>query len=196
MRTLHKGYGMPSSHAQFVSYFAAYVTLFCFFRHSPSVKQVRGPRARRQSSVVVVSGQEKPLDHADAKAESTNPPISDVYRLQLHHPKATHTLLSIVTVVLAGVVAWSRVYLQYHTRKQVLAGCLAGTTFAVIWFAATEFVRRIGLIQWILDLDIVRKARIRDLVCEEDLVEIGWQIWEQKRQLRQRARSKPNNKDS
>lgn len=31
-----KGYGMPSSHAQFMTYFAVYMSLFLAFRHSPS----------------------------------------------------------------------------------------------------------------------------------------------------------------
>ncbi|KJX98970.1 PAP2-domain-containing protein [Zymoseptoria brevis] len=30
-----KGYGMPSSHAQFVAFFATYLTLFLLFRHDP-----------------------------------------------------------------------------------------------------------------------------------------------------------------
>merc|ERR1712187_1077113 len=31
-----KGYGMPSSHAQFVAFFAVYMGLFLLFRHSPN----------------------------------------------------------------------------------------------------------------------------------------------------------------
>ncbi|KAF7597327.1 hypothetical protein BBP40_006267 [Aspergillus hancockii] len=34
-----KGYGMPSSHAQFVAYFAVYLGLFLVFRHSPTPSQ-------------------------------------------------------------------------------------------------------------------------------------------------------------
>ena len=30
-----KGYGMPSSHAQFVAYFSTFLTLFMLFRHDP-----------------------------------------------------------------------------------------------------------------------------------------------------------------
>ncbi|KAI6824067.1 hypothetical protein KC332_g4166 [Hortaea werneckii] len=32
---LGKGYGMPSSHAQFVAFFSTYLTLFLLFRHNP-----------------------------------------------------------------------------------------------------------------------------------------------------------------
>lgn len=143
-------------------------------------------RVGMNGTTVFINGTERREDDLD---ESTTPRMSDVYRLQLHHPKLTHSLLSIATLVLAAAVAVSRVYLQYHTVKQVVVGCCLGTVFAIAWFVATEFVRRTGLVEWVLDLQIVRAARIRDLICEEDLVEIGWQIWEEKRQRRNRART-------
>lgn len=34
-KVLGKGYGMPSSHAQFVGYFSTYLVLFLLFRHDP-----------------------------------------------------------------------------------------------------------------------------------------------------------------
>ena len=213
IHALHKGYGMPSSHAQFVSYFAVTVTLFLLLRHSPSTREVEGEptgpfadrdgaadpgeglkRRRGKSEVVVVNGVEKPLGPDPAlNGQLLNgirgpdhefPEISPVYRLQLHHPKATHALLSIAAICSAALISVSRVYLQYHTTNQVLVGTAAGIVFAFAWFAATEWARRVGLIEWILELEIVRKARIRDLVCEEDLVEVGWQVWEEKRRNR------------
>lgn len=176
MRHLGKGYGMPSSHAQFCGYFAASVVLFLLFRHSPSAKaRIANTRhtTGRQTVDVVVSGQS-----ADADKE---PPLSQVYTLQLHHPRLTHTLLCAVAVTSAVVMAISRVYLYYHTPKQVIVGTSVGVAFAIFWFAITEVARRVGLIDWILQLDIVRMARIRDLICEEDLVEIGWQVSERRR---------------
>lgn len=163
---------MPSSHAQFVSYFAVSVTLFLLFRHSPSARNVTASGYGRNNN-------------AQAKTS-----ISPAYRLQLHHPRLTHALLSLVTIVMAVCVAASRVYLQYHTNMQVLVGCGAGALFAGLWFSFTELVRRLGLIAWVLDLEIVRKARIRDLICEEDLVEIGWQVWEEKRKGRMALHSR------
>ena len=194
IHAMHKGYGMPSSHAQFVSYFAVSVTLFLLLRHSPSVKivqdvngsarhtsQLPWHRRRKISEVVMVNGMEKTLDPEDS---DHGPPISPAYRLQLHHPRVTHSLLSLVAICAAALISISRVYLQYHTKKQVLVGSIAGAAFAVVWFAVTEWARRQGLVEWVLDLEIVRRARVRDLVCEEDLVEIGWQVWEEKRRRR------------
>jgi dolichyldiphosphatase len=138
-----KGYGMPSSHAQFVAFFSVSLTLFLLFRHVP-------------------------------------------------HPTETHTpfnffqrfLLSLCALASAAAVAWSRIYLSYHTPKQVIVGCIAGATFAVVWFVFTTFLRRTGWIEWGLDTYCARLLRIRDLVIQEDLVDPGWARWEEKRRRR------------
>lgn len=167
IRHLGKGYGMPSSHAQFCGYFAASVVLFVMLRHSPSAR-ARVTDAKARTS-------------ATGAATEDEVPLSEVYTLQLHHPRLTHTLLSLAAIASAVVMAVSRVYLYYHTTKQVIVGTAVGVAFAVGWFGLTEVARRVGLIEWILELDLVRMARIRDLLCEEDLVEIGWQLSERKK---------------
>lgn len=138
-----KGYGMPSSHAQFATFFSLSLTLFLLFRHTP-------------------------------------------------HPSATHTpitfpqrvLLSGLALLCAGAVAASRIYLNYHTVKQVLVGSGAGAGSAVAWFIVTGLVRREGWVEWALELKGLRLLRVRDLVVEEDLAEAGWQRWEERRRKR------------
>lgn len=213
---------MPSSHAQFVAYFAVYVALFLVWRHSPSVRVVedegegsgvvetqagvrKGQREegeggsrtrRRRKASVVINGVERPLAAPMGIPDAitmngsmgSEDGASPVYSLQLHHPRLTHTLLTLAVIALAIVVAGSRVYLHYHTTKQVLAGGAAGTGFAVFWFGVTEWLRRAGWVEWALEWGIVRSARVRDLVCEEDLVELGWQVWEDKKRRRRAAR--------
>jgi dolichyldiphosphatase len=136
-----KGYGMPSSHAQFVSFFSVTLTLFLLFRHVP-------------------------------------------------HPTDTHTpftfggrfLLSLVALACAGAVAASRIYLSYHTPKQVYVGVAAGAVFAVVWFGFTTVLRKAGWIDWALETWIARMLRVRDLVVQEDLVDSGWARWVERRQ--------------
>lgn len=77
-------YGMPSSHAQFVSFFAAFLVLFLFIR------------------------------------------ICD--QCWWKYP----TML--IGVGIASLVAYSRVYLMYHTASQVLVGCTVGSVLGVAWF--------------------------------------------------------------
>ncbi|KAF2755538.1 PAP2-domain-containing protein [Pseudovirgaria hyperparasitica] len=131
-----KGYGMPSSHAQFVAFFSVSLSLFLMARHTP-------------------------------------------------HPTRTHTptslfergMLSLTSIMCALAVAYSRVYLNYHTEKQVLVGCGAGTAFALVWFAMTSFVRSEGYIWRMLNHPAAEALRIRDLVIEEDLPDSGWARW-------------------
>ena len=136
-----RGYGMPSSHAQFVAFFSTSLALFLLFRHVP-----KAPTA-------------------------SHTPLSMLERVGL----------SVAAMVGAGLVACSRIYLNYHTEKQVLVGCLAGVVSALGWFMATAIARQIGLVQWGLDLYIVRLFRVRDLVVEEDLSQAGWEKWEAKK---------------
>ncbi|TVY93473.1 putative dolichyldiphosphatase [Lachnellula willkommii] len=136
-----KGYGMPSSHAQFVAFFSLSLTFFLLFRHVPK------------------------------KPTPSHTPLSMLARVAL----------SGLALANAGLVAWSRTYLSYHTPKQVLVGCVAGAVSAVSWFLVTAVVRQIGLLSWAIDQPIVRIFRMRDLVVEEDLCQAGWEKWEVKR---------------
>ncbi|KAI1651691.1 PAP2-domain-containing protein [Daldinia loculata] len=142
-RMYGKGYGMPSSHAQFVAYFAVSITLFLLLRHQPPSPRVR---------------------------------------------KRNHTSMSLLERVgwsaiglgMAAAVSWSRVYLNYHTEKQVLVGTAAGVVSAVGWFIITTIIRRSGWLAWALDTPIAKFFRVRDLVVEEDLCQAGWEKWDDK----------------
>ncbi|KAI0885124.1 PAP2-domain-containing protein [Annulohypoxylon maeteangense] len=138
-----KGYGMPSSHAQFVAYFAVSVALFLLLRHRPP-----SPRVLRRNHT----------------------PMSMLER----------AAWCAVVAGMAAAVAWSRIYLNYHTEKQVLVGWAAGTVSAVGWFVITTVVRRSGWLAWGLETPVAKFFRIRDLVVEEDLCQAGWEKWDDK----------------
>ena len=135
---------MPSSHAQFVSFFSVSVALFLLARHRP-------------------------------------------------HPTHTHTPLpileryavSLLGLAFAAAVAASRVYLNYHTPKQVLVGCAFGVVIAIFWFAFTAYLRWSGWLDWALEHRLARYFRVRDLVITEDVVDAGWIRWEDRRRKRQ-----------
>ena len=138
-----KGYGMPSSHAQFVSFFSVYLALFLLLRHQP-------------------------------------------------HPTHTHTPLtlserffvSLLALASAASIAASRIYLNYHTLKQVLVGCAAGTSLAIGWFVVIEYIRMSGWLEWALETDIAKAFRMRDLVVTEDLMDAGWLRWTEGKEKR------------
>ncbi|EEP78698.1 conserved hypothetical protein [Uncinocarpus reesii 1704] len=139
-----KGYGMPSSHSQFVAFFAFSVTLFLLLRHKP----------------------------ASSSAMPNDSPSTLTQR----------AALSLLACLGAAAVASSRVYLNYHTPKQVMAGVAAGIIFSIGWYSFGNYLRQSGWIQWFLETKISELLRMRDLLLGEDLAEAGWQRWK----LRQR----------
>ncbi|KAK5191825.1 hypothetical protein LTR99_008445 [Exophiala xenobiotica] len=151
-----KGYGMPSSHSQFVTFFALSLTLWLLFRHVPT-----------------------------SSTTSYSPSTL-----------SERVLLSLLACMGAGAVAASRVYLNYHTPKQVLVGVAAGAVFAVIWFLFTTLLRRWGLIDWALENWISRKFRFRDLITTEDIQDAGWGRWETRRKARRSIDTNGSSKKS
>ena len=92
--------------------------------------------------------------------------------------------VALLACVCAITVAASRVYLSYHTPKQVWVGFGAGLIFAVIWFLFTTYLRSAGWIDWGLNLEISRMLRFRDLILTEDLQDAGWGRWEERRKTK------------
>ena len=91
---------------------------------------------------------------------------------------ASRALLSLFAMFCASAVAASRIYLNYHTLKQVLVGSGTGALTAIAWFLVTMLLRRQGWVDWYLDSKGARLLRMRDLVIEEDMAEAGWEKWE------------------
>ena len=92
-------------------------------------------------------------------------------------------MLSLLAIAGATAVASSRIYLSYHTPKQVLVGVSAGVMFALVWFAIGSWARRTGWIEWGLDTWAARLVRMRDLIVTEDLQDAGWGRWEARRRM-------------
>ena len=135
-----KGYGMPSSHAQFVAFFSTSLTLFLLVRHNPH------------------------QPHTSTTHIAT--------------PFWQRLALALLSIVCAGAVAQSRIYLNYHTPRQVYAGVAAGSLCAIGWFAVVSAARHSGFVEALLDTAPARFLRLRDLVVHEDLVDAGWERWE------------------
>ena len=165
-----KGYGMPSSHAQFAAYFAVSVALFLLVRHSPP-----------------------PSPPPSSRSDSGRKPI----RNHNHTPmsRLERVAWSALALLVAAAVAWSRIYLNYHTPRQVVAGCTAGAFSAVIWFAITEAARRTGLLAWAINLPPARWLRVRDLAVEEDPCQAGWEKWDGRRAARRAEEERRRLKD-
>ncbi|KAK3327273.1 hypothetical protein B0T19DRAFT_484416 [Cercophora scortea] len=187
-RTGGKGYGMPSSHAQFAFFWAVAMTLFLLVRHRPSPtknkQQGQGGKTVQNGDKRTISSAPRPGDVARSLSRSDRLLAlnADIERFA-HDPWtfAQRALVSAGALFLASMVAWSRTYLGYHTEKQVLVGCLAGAVSAVGWFVITQVIRKTGLLALALEIPVARWFRLRDLVVEEDLCQAGWEKWEGRR---------------
>ena len=150
-------------------------------RHTPKDVQQQKQREKKKKKEEVVNGN----GHGNGNGglfKTLTDSATDLERYA-HEPWsfAHRFVASVGALVLAGAVAWSRTYLGYHTEKQVLVGCGAGTLCAFAWFGVTHVVRQSGLLGQILDFPVVRWFRVRDLVVEEDLPQAGWEKWEEQR---------------
>lgn len=90
-------------------------------------------------------------------------------------------------------MAQSRIYLNYHTPKQVYVGSIAGVSCAIAWFLVTSLARQFGLVEWLLEQPLVQWARMRDLVVSESLEDAGWERWRTIVQRRREVGGKKRN---
>lgn len=137
---LYTEYGMPSSHSQFMWFFATYVIYFVFIR----------------------------LHHMN-----NNTTLENVWK----------AVITFSCVSLAVLVTISRVYLQYHTWRQVLFGALVGFLFGSVWFALTYLV-------FTPLFPLVVSWRIAELLLLRDTTLIPNVLWFEYTNTRQEARAR------
>lgn len=76
--------------------------------------------------------------------------------------KSWKYVASAILLATALGVAFSRVYLWYHTVPQVVVGVLVGATFGTFFFPVVSVARDVGLVDWVLQWPIVRVFYIKD----------------------------------
>lgn len=59
-------------------------------------------------------------------------------------------------------VAFSRVYLLYHTSEQVFVGVVLGAVLGTGFFVVASLARDIGLVDWVLSWRVVRLFWVKD----------------------------------
>ncbi|KAK6344216.1 hypothetical protein TWF696_007858 [Orbilia brochopaga] len=126
-----KGYGMPSSHTQFMFFFATYISLWIAVRNNAI-------------------------------------------------PIAVKPLLLAALPVLATGIAAARVYLHYHTARQVMVGAAAGVVIGLGWFVATALMKNFaGGVVWdlLLENPISKALYVKDECVEVDLQRRDWEAW-------------------
>ncbi|CAB4421039.1 unnamed protein product [Rhizophagus irregularis] len=126
---LGSGYGMPSSHAQFISYFATFASIYLY------------------------------------------------YKITFHNNSRKFPII-LGLIIFSCLVSYSRVYLIYHTTKQVIVGNIFGLTFAIFWYILLEkIIRPLGVFKIIIESRLARYFYIRDNSFVKDIVNIEYMNW-------------------
>jgi dolichyldiphosphatase len=163
---LGTGYGMPSSHSQFVGYFAAFWVIH-LLRFRPGM--TKSARTAKQNAV---------KDFGSSKGSGLT--IIGLLRSLEHY--------ALLTMVLLGstLTAYSRYHLSYHTALQILVGTSLGIGCGVSWYVLVEvYLRRplfgmqMSIRAMLLDNPIAVAFRIRDswAVWDDAGVEAEYGLW-------------------
>jgi dolichyldiphosphatase len=91
---------------------------------------------------------------------------------------------SVIVVIGASIVCMSRIYLRYHTPRQVLIGVGIGAILGVAWYITVIILRTIGVVEYVLHLRVVELLWFKDGdigSLEHDLHK-EWVEWRQQRE--------------
>ncbi|KAK9467171.1 PAP2 superfamily-domain-containing protein [Lipomyces arxii] len=90
-------------------------------------------------------------------------------------------LRAISLACLTSTVIFSRVYLYYHTWKQVIVGFSIGVVTGTLWFAGIVALRELGVIELILNLSVVRAMYFKDTTYLRSFVRDEFVAWTRNR---------------
>ncbi|KAK9371010.1 hypothetical protein V1509DRAFT_588427 [Lipomyces kononenkoae] len=98
--------------------------------------------------------------------------------LRAHHFSARkRSFRATGLVLLTLIVSYSRVYLFYHTWKQVLLGLVIGIITGSGWFVICVAVRELGIVDKVLDLAHCRWFYVKDTSHYRSFVEDEFAQW-------------------
>lgn len=92
--------------------------------------------------------------------------------------------------IMAAAVAGSRVYLEYHSPKQVVVGMGVGALLGIVWFVVTDVLRlAAGGVFWdiLLDNKVSKLLYIKDMCTELELQKMEWTVWSHERAQRKQS---------
>ncbi|CAH0394355.1 unnamed protein product [Bemisia tabaci] len=146
VNNLYNEYGMPSSHSQFIWFFASYMAYFIFLRL-----------------------------HLHSRNDSIDPSKEYIGK----------SVVALGCIVLALVVSYSRIYLQYHTWRQVTYGAFTGIFFGSFWFGIVHIFLT-PLFPIVVSWKIAEFLLIRDTTLIPNILWFEYTIIRKESQLRSR----------
>lgn len=140
---------MPSSHSQFIWYFAVYGTLYL----------MKNISFHQSIWKVLISN------------------LMLLLAILVSISRWIITLLKLDCIFIYWLVCY-RVYLGYHTLNQVIAGSCIGTCFGICWFALVQLIYSTGIIDTIIDSPLAKIIYLKDMRMIDNVVEWEYQQWE------------------
>lgn len=98
----------------------------------------------------------------------------------------------LVVIVAAGVVSMSRVYLRYHTPRQVAIGAGIGAVLGVAWYVFIMVLRYTGWVDWALRITPMEMLWFKDgdIGSLEHDLQKEWMEWRQQQPSLQKMTKK------
>jgi len=101
-------------------------------------------------------------------------------------PSMTMAFRSVVSagaVVFACGVSFSRVYLLYHFKGQVVAGASFGALQSALWFALTVSLLQPKVFPWVEELAVSRWLLLKDSSSTDGVLEVEYMAQRERRGL-------------
>ncbi|PWN54060.1 PAP2-domain-containing protein [Violaceomyces palustris] len=110
--TLGSGYGMPSSHSQFIGFFATFFLAHFSIHRPPNRSTFVGPDGKQHLNLI------------------------NIMR------RVEHLIAMVIIALLAILTCYSRYHLNYHTPAQIFVGFFLGSLIGGVYYYITEYLSR------------------------------------------------------
>lgn len=107
--------------------------------------------------------------------------IVQLERKYTYHSRLEQLKIPVVFTA-SALIASSRVYLQYHTVSQTLAGYTIGAVFAVLWYILGLILSATGFKNMLLSHPLLEIFRIKDTRSDHDYLLKEWSEWKNMKQ--------------
>jgi len=162
------GFGFPSDHAQFMSFFAVYLTLWIFS------ERVHFNQFLLTARTTQIDGTDILTTIYIAPRQSEADLIENHCNVALVASVVWKTLITVFIVACAVIVMWSRVSLGVHSDRQVYAGAMLGTGLGIIWHILARFIAWPIIFPWIERSAIGRMMYLRDCGTIPHILRFEW----------------------
>ncbi|CAG8488436.1 3367_t:CDS:2 [Funneliformis mosseae] len=91
---------------------------------------------------------------------------------------SSHAQFIAYFTIFSSIYLWYKIYLHYHTTKQVIVGNIFGGTFAIFWYLLIEkLIRPLGIFKTIIYSPIAKYFYLKDNTFAKDIIRVEYLNW-------------------